>query len=101
MNNYLSLSVPGNAYFIVVIVKNISQFSILQEENVKGWLSDNIFSKAPFLVSILIDQGIFVTSLVAIGFTMLIVILGTKVQAMKNIFLKIKAKLMWSSILRS
>ena len=101
MNNYLSLCIPGNAYFIVVIVKNISQFSILQEENVKGWLSDNVFSKTPFLVKILIDQGVFVTMLVMSGTTLLIVILGTKVQALKTVFLKIKAKLMWSSILRS
>ena len=29
LNNYMILSIPGNAFFIIVIVSNISQFSIL------------------------------------------------------------------------
>ena len=29
LKNYLTLSIPGNAFFIIVIVSNISQFSIL------------------------------------------------------------------------
>lgn len=67
----------------------------------KGWLSDNVFSRTPFLVKILIDQGVFVTMLVTSAIALLVVYLGTKVKAVRNTFLKVKKKLMWSSILRS
>jgi hypothetical protein len=43
--NYLTLSIPANADFILNVVKNISFFSMLSEENVQNFLETKVFKK--------------------------------------------------------
>jgi hypothetical protein len=83
------------------MLTNISQFSILEEPNINQWLDNYVFAKTPLLMEVLVNQGMFVTSLLVFGLALFLILLASKVKAMQRFLVSIKSKLMWSSVLRS
>jgi hypothetical protein len=78
---------PANAIMITMVVKNISHFSILQEKNVKAWLEKHVFSKTPLLMELLVNQGIFVTSIIVLAVLIGITMVGKHINIVRPIFL--------------
>lgn len=50
---------------------------------------------------VIFGQGMFVTSTILGLVMLLVVLLGSKVKALKNVMTTVKNKIMWSSIFRS
>ena len=99
--NLRTLSIPGNSFFIIKIIQNVSFFSILSEENVQRWLEVKIFKHAQKLQLLLFGQGTLVTGMLFMGGGLAVVALGMKIKKFKGLFEKMKSKLMWSSVLRA
>ena len=50
----LFLSRPGNAEYIMFIGQKISNFKIIEEENVQQWIKVNIFDNNGFLKAVIL-----------------------------------------------
>jgi hypothetical protein len=77
--NYKTLKIPANSSLVITMLINISQFSMFQEPNINKWLNDYVFSKTPFLMAILINQGMFISSLIVFAVALAFLYIGFKV----------------------
>jgi hypothetical protein len=99
--DYRKMSIPGNLSFVLELIKGMVYFSILDEPHVQVFLTNHVFRKMHTLQKILVGQGIFVTSLIFLAVAIAVVVVGLKVKALHTIFIKIKHKIMFSSVFRS
>lgn len=92
---------PANAEYILVITQNISFFNMLQEENVQLFLKKHIFSRVQLLQEILINQGTGFMMICFLVVAFVVLAVFQKYAKDSPLFIKLKNKLMWSSVFRS
>jgi hypothetical protein len=93
--------IPGNSFFILKVVMNVTFFSILQEENVQNFMKKYVFKQAEKLQEILLDQGPLVSGLIFMAVIIIVTAIGLKVPPARAFFIRQKEKMMWSSVLRA
>jgi len=101
LQRYENLLIPASSSYILFILGNVSNFSIMKEKNVQNWLKDHIFGQAEALQEFLFGQGTFMLALYV--FIPLLIALGVLMKLKNNSALvqKIRNKVMWSSVFRS
>jgi hypothetical protein len=101
LNEYKKLTIPGNLGYVLRVLAETVNFSILDQEPVQIFLKKHVFKKTQAIQKILVGQGAFITGLIFISFAILIVKLGQRIKMAEVVFTKLKNKLMFSSIFRS
>ena len=103
--NLTFMSMPGNASYLISILKPLTAFKIGENKFVKKWLKTYVFARAEFLQEIIFGQGVLVTGAFVIGVLLFIIGLGLvaskKIFKLRQFFLKQQDALMWSSVFRS
>ena len=99
--NYKLMSIPANSYYLLFILKNVSNFSIFKDENVQLWLKEHILSRADALREFLVSSdSLILAMIVLLPATVVVVVLFKKYKD-SALLANLKAKLMWSSVFRS
>ena len=101
LRNYRRLMIPAASDFLLVMVESVSNFSFLKEQNVQVWLKEYVFGKSKKLQQILTGDGVMMlTLIVSLPLIGALLFLLHKFKNSSHLQ-KLKAKLMWSSVLRS
>ncbi|MFM1932434.1 MAG: hypothetical protein RL226_1737 [Bacteroidota bacterium] len=101
LDDYRKIALPGNLSFVLQVIKGMVYFKILDQPSVQVFLNNHVFNRMHTLQKILVGQGLFVTSSIFLAFAIAVVVVGLKVKALQTIFIKIKHKIMFSSVFRS
>lgn len=97
----MTMQIPGNASFIVGIISNVSNFKILEQEQISKFLQDNVFSRVQWLHTLLIKQGTFVACIIVQSALIVVVAITMKVPGLKNLAKKLRDEMMWAPVFRS
>jgi len=98
---YEQLLIPAPSAFLLKVVGNVSNFSVLKEQNVQNWLKNSVFKHAEALEQFLFEQGMLMLSLYLLVPSVIVTMVLVKVFKNGKLVQIIKRKLMWSSIFRS
>jgi hypothetical protein len=101
IKNYKTMMIPANLMLMLEVIENIVNFNFLENQFIQTWLKNHVFGKVQWLQNILVGQGMFVTSGIAVVVGIGIVLVFIKVPKTRDVMTKLKHKLMWSSLFRS
>ena len=101
LKNYTRLVVPANLVTILDLIQDVVYFSPLDDPVIQKYLKDHVFGRLENLQAFLVGNGMFVTTLIFTPIAIGIIILGTKVKPLRNMFLFANNAMMWSSLIRS
>jgi len=93
--------IPAPSGYILFVLGNVSNFSVLKEQNVQNWLKDYVFGAAEQVQTFLFGQGTFMLALYVFTPSIIVLAILMKVKKNSKIVTKIKNKVMWSSVFRS
>ena len=83
-------------------MQNVSNFKVLQEQNVQVWMKENIFGKVEWLQDFLMGQGTLILGLIVVTVLLGVYFLLKKLlKSTSPLVDKMKKKLMYSPIFRS